>query len=167
LGLLKKKLGLQQKLKFSEEATKGGDMRALILTTMVFVSGCVNLTPTAMVMGRDSGDMGSGGVKNILFGSSGPIEIKLRGETFTGTWVAVRDGGSTQYSLLNAYANTGATASGSALGISRADAGYGTAMLSSPGGNTLQCEYRYSTVTGTATGVCRHKNGEIFDLQVG
>lgn len=138
-----------------------GTLLALIL------GGCVNLEPTVMVMGRDSGDMGTGGVKNILFGNSGPIELTLKNQTYTGTWVAVRNPGSTQFNLLNLYSSSGVSASGSSVGLSRADGGYGTAMLSSPSGDTLHCEYRYSNVTATATGVCRNKSGEIFDLQVG
>lgn len=142
-------------------------MRLVILSWIFLLTSCVNLTPTAMVMGRESGVMGSGDVKNILFGNSGPIEIKIEDQVYSGTWVAVRDPGSTQFSLLNAYSVNGGAVFGSALGASQADGGYGTAMLSAPSGDTLHCEYRYSNVTATANGICKHKNGEIFDLQVG
>jgi hypothetical protein len=142
-------------------------MRYAAALMALVLGGCVNLDPAVMIMGRDSGDMGSGGVKNILFGNSGPIEITLRDQTYTGTWVAVRNPGSTQFNLLSLYSTTGVSASGSSVGLSQSDAGYGTAMLSSTSGDTLHCEYRYSVVTATATGVCRNKSGEVFDLQVG
>lgn len=129
------------------------------------LAGCAS--PSITLMGRSTGDVGAGSVEGVWFGNSGPIEIALRDEVYRGTWVAVRNPGTTQFALLNAYSSTGASASGTAWGLSRSDSGFGSAILQSPSGAGLRCEYQYSTVTVTATGICQHEDGEIFDFQAG
>lgn len=145
-------------------------MKAYRITcaAIVFVaalSACAS--PSLTLLGRETGDMGTGSVEGVYLRNSGPIEINLRGDTYRGTWVAVRNPGSTSFGLLSAYGAGGGTVTASGFGIRQSDSGYGTAILQSDRGESMRCEYRYSTMTVTATGVCRHEDGEIFDFQAG
>lgn len=138
---------------------------AAVLVCAISLSACAS--PSLTLLGRESGDMGTGSVEGVYLRNSGPIEIALRGDTYRGTWVAVRDPGSTSFGLLNAYGSGGGMVTASGFGIRQSDSGYGTAILQSERGESMRCEYRYSTMTVTATGVCRHEDGEIFDFQAG
>lgn len=145
-------------------------MKTYSIATASFVAASVLAacaSPSLTLLGRDSGDLGTGSVEGVYLRNSGPIEIALRGETYRGTWVAVRNAGSASFGLLNAYGSSSGTLTASGVGISQSDSGFGTAILQSEQGRGMRCEYRYSTVTVTATGVCRHEDGEVFDLQVG
>lgn len=132
---------------------------------MIVLSAC-SITPQATLMSRDSGAVGKGVIENVTFGNSGPMTIDFKDQKFKGQWVAVRNPGNMSFGLLSTYGFAG-TGFGTGTQINQSDSGYGTALLSSAGGDSLRCEYRYSLVTITATGVCQKQDGEIFDLQVG
>lgn len=117
-------------------------------------------------MSRETGRTGTGTIDNVMFGNAGPMTVDFDGRTYAGQWTAIRDPGSMSFGLLTAYGIGGASF-GTASGVSQSDSGYGTALLSSPNGGTMRCEYRYSLVTITALGVCRTGSGEVLDLQVG
>ncbi|MFN3213747.1 MAG: hypothetical protein ACE37M_11620 [Henriciella sp.] len=142
--------------------------KGLVISVFFFaITGCVNLSPEAKLMGRDTGDFGSGTIENVVFGNSGKIEIQLRNEIYTGQWITVRNEGSTQLQLMSAFYPSGAIGLAGGSNTKRSDFGFGSALLGSKIGNTLHCEYQYSLVTITAIGICEHSDGEIFDLQVG
>lgn len=116
-------------------------------------------------MSRSTGEVGRGTVENVAFGNSGPMTVSFSDEVFTGEWVAVRNPGSASFNLITAYGLSGAL-TGTGSQVTQSDSGYGTALLSSDKGSSMRCEYRYSLTTITATGVCRTRDGEIFDLQM-
>lgn len=113
---------------------------AILLMVLTFVSGCGN--PQARLTDRATGAVGVGDVQNTGFGNSGPMTVAFSNETYTGTWVTVRDSN---------YASSG---------------GGGTATLRSDQGNRLVCQFRYSLVTVTGVGTCQRQDGAVFDLQV-
>ncbi|MEI4234818.1 hypothetical protein [Roseovarius sp. D22-M7] len=138
--------------------------RFYILTFITgFMAACA-ITPEATMMSRETGATGTGVLENVAFGNSGPMNVSFKNQNFTGQWVAVRNPGSTSFGLLSTY-GIGGFGVGSA--VTQSDSGYGTALLSSNTGDSMRCEFRYSLVTITATGVCQKQDGEIFDLQVG
>jgi hypothetical protein len=135
---------------------------ASALVAALLLSAC---TPTVTMMGRTTGDVGQGSLKGAYFGTGGPIYVVLRNERYEGTWLTVRDPGATGFSLLAAFGRNGGSEQGAVFGVRHSDSGFGTAIMHAPSGATLRCEFRYSNVTGTAIGVCQHKDGEIFDVQ--
>lgn len=132
------------------------------LTSSLLLMGC---TPTVTLMSRDTGELGSGTVQNATFENSGTLEINFADETYTGTWIVVRDSGSINTGLLSTYGSNGSSAFGNLFSVTTADGGIGNAILRSNKGNSMRCEFRYSTSTLTAIGVCRKQDGEVFDLQ--
>ena len=127
-----------------------------------FLSACSE--PEVRIMSRSSGQVGTGVVLNTTAGNSGPIEIDVQGETYSGTWVAVRDSGSIGYGLFKTYAPSGL--GGTATTFAMSTSGLATALLRSNKGNTLRCDVRYDAMSVTGIGVCQKQNGEVFDLQV-
>lgn len=117
-------------------------------------------------MSRETGQTGKGTIENVMFGNSGPMRVNFGGETYSGQWTAIRNPGSMSFGLLTAY-GVGGAGFGTTSGVSQSDSGYGTALLSSPTGDRMRCEYRYSLVTITALGICETGGGEVLDLQVG
>lgn len=118
------------------------------------------------MMSRETGATGTGVLENVAFGNSGPMNVSFKNQKFTGQWVAVRNPGSSSFGLLSTY-GIGGFGVGTGTSVTQSDSGYGTALLSSKTGDSMRCEFRYSLVTITATGVCQQQDGEIFDLQVG
>jgi hypothetical protein len=143
---------------------KLGTKFAFIATCVIWLSGC---EPTTTLMSRSTGEIGTGVVENVTFGSSGVMTVQFRDELYSGNWISVRDSGSSSFGSINAYSTTGASAYGNFSRFSRSDSGFGTALLSSDRGNSMRCELRYSLVTVTAIGVCQRQDGELFDLQIG
>ncbi|NKX46228.1 hypothetical protein [Roseicyclus persicicus] len=121
--------------------------------------------PDALVMSRTTGVTGTGGFSGATLRNSGEMVLELPQETFTGRWVAVREGANQSLELLSAY-GSGSILRSTANLLSETEAGFGTAILTSDKGRSMRCEFRYSGVNITAIGVCQTTNGEIFDLQV-
>ena len=140
--------------------------RIAILFGVIGTLSACSITPSATLMSRETGAMGTGVIENAAFGNSGPMTVTFQDQEFKGQWVAVRNPGNTSFGLLTTY-GYGGIGVGTASAVSQSDSGYGTALLSSDDGESMRCEYRYSLVTITATGVCQKQDGEVFDLQVG
>jgi hypothetical protein len=136
---------------------------ALPLSAVIFLAAC---TPTLTLMSRKTGEMGTGTAENVALGSSGAISISFAEEAYSGSWIAVSDPGSYSFGLINTTGSNGDSAVGTSDFWSYSDSGFGTALLRSNRGNSLRCEFKYSTATYTAVGICqKNGNGEIFDLQ--
>jgi hypothetical protein len=134
-------------------------MKFKLFLSLATVSLLIACTPTLTLMSRETGEMGTGTAENITFGNSGALTIAFKSEKYQGTWIAVKDPGSFSYGLMNSI-------NYSAWNI--ADSGYGSALLRSDKGNSMRCEFRYSTTTITAIGLCQKVGtGEIFDVQAG
>ena len=122
--------------------------------------------PKLIAMNRSTGEIGQGSVQNSFVGSSGPLSIAFKNETYTGTWVAVSDPGAVTFGLLNAFGSNGQSAFGNTTAYSMSTGGYATGLLSSDKGNSAGCEMRYDSWAMTAAGICRRQDGVIFDMQM-
>ncbi|GAB5446437.1 hypothetical protein [Gymnodinialimonas sp.] len=140
-------------------------LTALTIVAALVLSAC-GTTPETLIMSRRTGLTGSGDITSGVLRNSGELTIGTRFETFTGRWVAVREGANQGLELLQAYAG-GSLLRGTANLISESEAGYGTAILTSDGGRSMRCEFRYTGVQITAIGVCETTDGEVFDFQIG
>ncbi|MHA7886684.1 hypothetical protein [Roseicyclus sp.] len=137
-------------------------VRAGLLACLFLLSAC---GPDALVMSRMTGVTGTGAISGATLRNSGEMTLELPRETFTGRWVAVREGATQSLELLNSYARGSILRSTAEL-LSETEAGFGTAILTSTKGRSMRCEFRYSGVNITAIGVCQTTDGEVFDLQV-
>lgn len=153
----------------SPSATSPGRCRRLAPVTLAVFSA-LTLTacggnPEALVMSRDTGITGTGEITRGTLRNSGDMTIEVPFETFQGEWVAVREGANQSLELLRAYAG-GSILRGTADLLADTEAGFGTAILTSNKGRSMRCEFRYSGANITAIGVCRTRDGEVYDLQV-
>ena len=137
--------------------------RAALLAAALALSAC---GPDTLAMSRTTGVTGTGSITGATLRNSGEMTIQLPWETFTGRWVAVREGADQSLELLEAIAS-GSVLSRTARVLSETEAGFGTAILRSDRGRSMRCEFRYTGVNIKAIGVCQTRDGEIFDLQVG
>lgn len=139
----------------------------------VALTTCAALTLTAcgggpetLIMSRTTGMTGTGEISAGRLRNNGDMIIETPFETFSGRWVAVREGANQGLELLRSYAG-GSVLDGTADLLSETEAGFGTAILTSDGGRSMRCEFRYTGVQINAIGVCETTDGEVFDLQVG
>lgn len=137
---------------------------ALALAAALVLSGCGG--PEPLAMSRTTGMTGSGEITGGRLSNSGEMTIQLPWETFTGRWVAVREGANQGLELLEAFGSGSVLRTTSRI-LSETEAGFGTAILRSDRGRSMRCEFRYTGVNIRAIGVCQTRDGEIFDLQVG
>ena len=121
--------------------------------------------PETLIMSRRTGLTGSGEITGGVLRNSGDMRIETEYETFSGRWVAVREGANQGLELLQSY-GSGSILRSTASILSETEAGFGTAILTSDGGRSMRCEFRYTGVQINAIGVCETTDGEIFDLQV-
>ncbi|WP_224814614.1 hypothetical protein [Hasllibacter sp. MH4015] len=135
------------------------------LATLILATAACGSAPETLIMSRRTGLTGSGEITQGALRNSGEMRIETQYETFTGRWVAVREGANQGLELLQSYAG-GSILRGTAELLSETEAGFGTAILTSDGGRSMRCEFRYTGVNITAIGVCETTDGEVFDLQV-
>lgn len=137
---------------------------ALTIIAALTLTACGS-DPETLIMSRRTGLTGSGEITQGVLRNSGDMTIITPHETFSGRWVAVREGANQSLELLQAYGN-GSVLRSTARLLSETEAGFGTAILTSDGGRSMRCEFRYTGVTINAIGVCETTDGEVFDLQV-
>ncbi len=138
---------------------------ACALTLAVFALAACD-GPEARIMSRTTGLTGSGEITAGRLRNNGDMVLETPFETFSGRWVAVREGANQSLELLMAYGR-GSILRSTAEVLSETEAGFGTAILTSDRGRSMRCEFRYTGVNINAIGVCETTDGEIFDLQVG
>ncbi len=139
-------------------------LTALALCAALTLTAC-GTGPETLIMSRRTGLTGTGEITAGVLRNSGDMRIETRYETFTGRWVAVREGANQGLELLQSYGR-GSILRSTAEVLSGTEAGFGTAILTSDGGRSMRCEFRYTGVQINAIGVCETTDGEIFDLQV-
>lgn len=144
---------------------EGLKLTALITCAALVLTAC-GTGPETLIMSRTTGMTGTGEISTGRLRNSGEMTIETPFETFTGRWVAVREGANQSLELLMAYGR-GSILRGTAEVLSETEAGFGTAILTSDGGRSMRCEFRYTGLNINAIGVCETTDGEIFDLQVG
>ena len=137
----------------------------LVCVALVATLTACGTAPETLIMSRRTGLTGTGEITQGVLRNSGDMRIETQYETFTGRWVAVREGANQGLELLQSYAG-GSILRGTAELLSETEAGFGTAILTSDGGRSMRCEFRYTGVQITAIGVCDTTDGEVFDLQV-
>jgi len=134
----------------------------LAICATLVLSAC---GPDATVLSRTTGITGTGDITGGRLRNSGDMTLELPGETFSGSWVAVREGANQSLELLDSYIS-GSVLRGAARLLSETEAGFGTAILTSDRGRSMRCEFRYSGMNITAIGVCQTTDGEVYDLQL-
>jgi hypothetical protein len=128
--------------------------RAIALLAVALLSGCAH---RLTIQAPD----GSGGEGQASRGAgSGSMELFIDGKRYVGRWTAATEGGVGFGTLL--AGSRMATASTVAVGGSR-----GLALLRSPEGGTLRCEFVYSGLSAAGYGVCQDGTGKTFDLMIG
>ena len=138
---------------------------ALATCATLMLTAC-GTGPETLIMSRTTGMTGTGEISAGRLRNSGDMTIETPYETFSGRWVAVREGANQSLELLMAYGR-GSILRSTAEVLSETEAGFGTAILTSDGGRSMRCEFRYTGLNINAIGVCETTDGEIFDLQVG
>lgn len=88
------------------------------------------------------------------------MELTIDGRRYVGRWTAATEGGAAFGTLL--AGSQMVSASSVAVGGSR-----GLALLRSPEGGTLRCEFIYSGLSRAGYGVCQDGAGKTFDLMIG
>ncbi len=137
----------------------------LICVALVATLTACASAPETLIMSRRTGLTGTGDITQTVLRNSGEMTIQTQYETFTGRWVAVREGANQGLELLQSAAG-GSILRETASILADTEAGFGTAILTSDGGRSMRCEFRYTGVNITAIGVCETTDGEVFDLQV-
>lgn len=126
----------------------------LVCTAALTLAGCSGFV---QMMPRDSGKVYSGTVQG---GSPGSMTIQIDDETFTGPIVRTSSGDS--FGLVQQYGRRGSSVGSVAMVSGNATV---KAMLSSPSGRGLRCDFT-SDGSGGA-GVCVDDRGRVLDAIVG
>lgn len=127
---------------------------AVVLLAATALSGCAH---RLTIQSPD----GSGGEGSASRGTgSGAIELTVDGKRYVGRWTAATEGAVGFGTLLSG--SRMATGSSVSVGGSR-----GLALLRSPEGGTLRCEFVYSGMSAAGFGACQDSTGKTFDLMIG
>lgn len=129
-------------------------MRYLPLAlTLVLLTGCAG---KVQMMPRDSGKIHSGTVNSNGMGS-GTMSITIDDEIYTGPIVRTSSGDS--FGFVQQYGSKGASSFGTV--VSSGGTANAKAMLASPNGRGLRCEF---TSTGTSGGgICVDDKARVYD----
>lgn len=137
-------------------------MRSLVVVAVgaLMLAGCSH---PVKLMARDSALTGEGSATGM--GGSGSITIALGGKTYSGTWAMGTSG------MVMGFGTTTVTSGPyTAFGNSTMVGGTGnataSALLSSPDGSSLRCQFQISQWTNTGTGVCQDGSGRLYDAMV-
>ena len=133
-------------------------MRAIVLLVLAaLLTGCSGYV---QMMPRDSGKVYTGTMQGSASGA-GTMTIAIDGEQFTGP--VVRTGSSDSFGFIQQYGTKTGITTGAIVGAG----GTATvkALLSSPGGHGLRCEFTSDGSGGG--GVCVDDRGRVLDAIVG
>ncbi len=134
---------------------------ASVLALAASLGGCAH---NATFTSRLSGAVGT--AKLTTFGdSSGKIAISLKGETYTGKWVYMQQGGSVIFGSSTAYSGS-QTAFATGTGYAMPTQGNGSVVAIAPSGASLRCQFNYSEWSATGVGMCQDSKGDIYDMQI-
>jgi hypothetical protein len=136
-----------------------------ILASALLLSGCASTWQLAL-MPRDSGKIYYGTAEDVGAGE-GPIAITIENRAYRGTWVqSVPDhahsyvGGGAVYP----YGRRGGWGYGGTWIVDNPLGGETKALLTSPDGAGLRCDFRGSQ--GFGGGLCRDDAGKEYDVQI-
>ena len=137
---------------------------AIAVSIAALLAGGCATTYGITLMPRDSGKLYSGTLEDVGR-TEGRVSIKLEDRAYTGTWVQVTSDRSTAYAAGGAWGRRGWGGwGGSFVTIDNPDGATATALLQSPDGAGLRCEFRGSY--GTGGGRCRDDQGREYDVQL-
>lgn len=128
-----------------------------VLAAVLALSGCAGYV---QMMPRDSGKVYSGTVQGSATGA-GTMSIDIDGQTYTGP--VIRTGSGDSFGFIQQYGKRGMVSTGTVASVG----GTATikAMLSSPAGRGLRCEFTSDGSGGG--GVCVDDQGRVLDAIVG
>ena len=144
------------------------DYSRLAPTILIAVSlaACAANTVNVTIVERQGPAIGTGTADASR--NSGTMRVSFPTKSYEGPWTVMRtSGGETQ--LLQQYGYVGTTPIGGlATMTSDSRAGVGVANLRATDGDQLRCEFRYSIVglTLSGIGVCRDAGGHLYDMQM-
>lgn len=131
--------------------------KAVLIIAVLALSGCAGYV---QMMPRDSGKVYSGTVQGSATGA-GTMTIDIDGQTYTGP--VVRTGSNDSFGFIQQYGKRGMMSTGTMASVgSTANV---KAMLSSPAGRGLRCEFTSDGSGGG--GVCVDDQGRVLDAIVG
>ncbi|MEJ1936227.1 hypothetical protein WDZ92_39045 [Nostoc sp. NIES-2111] len=132
--------------------------RSVLLSVVVLAAGLTSGCAHRLTIQAPDGSGGEGSASRGT--GSGSIEMVVDGKRYVGRWTAATEGGVGFGTLLSG--SRMATANTITVGGSR-----GIALLRSPEGGTLRCEFVYSGLSAAGFGVCQDGNGKTYDLMIG
>lgn len=139
--------------------------RIPLLTAALLLGGCAT-TYDITLMPRDSGKLYAGVLEDVGR-SEGRITVKLDDRSYTGTWVQVTSGRTTGYASGGAWSGRGWGGwgwGGGYVSVENPEGATATALLQSPDGAGLRCQFRGSY--GTGGGRCQDDKGREYDVQL-
>lgn len=124
-----------------------------ILATLLLASMLCSCGGAMVIMPRDGGTATEGSFDTL----TKTMQIQANGKVYSGPYVT---NASRSYSSGTAYSGTkSAFVSGQAFHSGNS----GVALLTSPDGDSMRCEFQYDSMTGI--GVCQDRAGRIFDFK--
>lgn len=133
---------------------------ASVVVGALLLSGC---SYPIKLMARDSALTGEGSATGM--GGSGALTIALGGKTYTGQWAMGSSGMAMGFGTTT-IASGPYTAFGNSTMIGGTGNATASALLTSPDGGSLRCQFQISQWTNTGTGVCQDGAGRLYDAMV-
>lgn len=128
-----------------------------VVAALLALSGCAGYV---QMMPRDSGKVYSGAVQGSATGA-GTMTIDIDGQTYTGP--VIRTGSSDSFGFIQQYGKKTGVSTGTMATVG--STATIKAMLSSPAGRGLRCEFTSDGSGGG--GVCVDDQGRVLDAIVG
>jgi hypothetical protein len=142
-------------------------MRHIALAAAALMLGGCAYTYQLTLMPRDSGRTYSGTLESVS-GGEGRIAIDIEGKRYAGTWVESAPAYTTGYVSggygHGGYRGWGGWGLGGTISMDTPGGGMAKALLTSPDGSGLRCDFRGTRSGGG--GMCRDDAGKEYDVQV-
>jgi hypothetical protein len=145
-----------------------GTTRVWLAAAALALGGCATSYQLTL-MPRDSGKLYHGSAEDT--GSSeGTVMITIEARTYTGTWVQATPSRSYGYATGgfgwgSGRGRHGGWGVGTTITMDNPEGGSATALLQSPDGAGLRCEFRGGGY-GHGGGLCRDDKGREYDVQL-
>ncbi|APV51340.1 hypothetical protein BWI17_17595 [Betaproteobacteria bacterium GR16-43] len=138
---------------------------AILACAVLLLGGCAT-TYDITLMPRDSGKLYKGVLENVG-ASEGRVSVTLDDKSYSGTWVSVVSDRSHGYASGGYWGHRGwgGWGMGGVVSVDNPEGGLATALLQSPDGAGLRCEFR-GPGYGTGGGRCRDDRGREYDVQL-
>jgi len=142
---------------------------ALLAAAALTLGGCAT-TYQLTLMPRDSGKLYFGTATDSNSGE-GMMTVTIEGTTYTGNWLQTTPATTTGYVSGGVGWGGGwgggrwGGAGGGLISVDNPNGGKANALLRSPDGQGLRCDF-VGSAQGTGGGLCRDDKGLIYDVQV-